>query len=173
MPEPGPRPPQRRLRLHLGGVPIHPALVHFPIALWSGAPLAQSAWLMLGHSWLWTLAYWLILLGLVLGALAAVAGLADLSDSRRFPRDSASFALASTHMRWMAASWSCFAVQTALVQPQPPGTMLAMIALGLSAAGFAAMARGAHQAGRLVYGSHSQLALEQPRASARSTTPDA
>ncbi|MDT0635699.1 DUF2231 domain-containing protein [Spectribacter hydrogenooxidans] len=139
------------LRLHIQGVPIHPALVHFPVALWSLAAAAQAAALVFDHAGLWAMGYWLVLLGVIFGALAAATGVLEFADRRRFPRHSPAFHMAFAHMRWMAAAWNCFAIELALVQAQPPSSTIGAIALGLSLTGFACMTWGAHQAGRLVH----------------------
>jgi uncharacterized membrane protein len=57
--------------------PLHPPLVHFPLAL------LGTSWLFDAAGWLahapvfWTLAFWNIALGLGAGALAGIAGLVD------------------------------------------------------------------------------------------------
>ena len=58
--------------------PAHPALVHFPIACWSLASLADGVALLAWPVQLQLLAAVLLAIGCVLGLLAAAAGFAEL-----------------------------------------------------------------------------------------------
>lgn len=60
------------------GHPAHPALVHFPIAGWVGAPLCDAAALATGDAFWSRAAFWLLAAGVAGGTVAAGAGLADL-----------------------------------------------------------------------------------------------
>ena len=52
-------------RLSLGGVPLHPALVHFPVVFWVMAPLLDLGYLLgLGNSY-WRLGWWAALTGVI------------------------------------------------------------------------------------------------------------
>ena len=65
------------------GHPIHPAIVSYPIAFFTGAFLSDLAFLFLHDSFWATASFWLLVAGLVTAAAAALAGLTDFfGDSR-------------------------------------------------------------------------------------------
>jgi uncharacterized membrane protein len=82
-------------RLRVLGDPVHPALVHFPIALLGLAPLAQALGLFGGDPFWWGAAHWLLVGGLVTAAAAALTGFADYTA---IPRESPAHRTATTHM---------------------------------------------------------------------------
>jgi hypothetical protein len=59
------------------GIPLHPILVHFPIALWVTALLLDVAALYAGPEPWWTLALWATVIGVLIGALAIATGLLE------------------------------------------------------------------------------------------------
>jgi uncharacterized membrane protein len=61
----------------IAGHPIHPMLVPFPIACFVLTFLADLAYRSIGDAFFATASIWLLCIGLVFAALAAVAGLAD------------------------------------------------------------------------------------------------
>ena len=73
----------RRSTVRFMGHPIHPMLVPYPIAFFTGAFLADIAWLVTQDAFWPKAAAWLIGAGLVGAALAAAAGLADFLGDRR------------------------------------------------------------------------------------------
>ena len=67
----------------IGGHPIHPMLVPFPIVCFIGALVADIAYLKYGwHGWA-VGGRVLLLVGLIMAALAAVAGLTDFLGEKR------------------------------------------------------------------------------------------
>ena len=67
----------------IGGHPIHPMLVPFPIVCFIGALAADIMFVRNGwHGWA-TGSRVLLLVGLIMGALAAVAGLTDFLGEKR------------------------------------------------------------------------------------------
>ena len=75
--------PNPRSTARLLGHPIHPMLVPFPIAFFTGAFLADAAYLSLGEPFWAQAAFWLLAAGLVGAALAALTGLTDVAGDRR------------------------------------------------------------------------------------------
>src|SRR5688572_25902785 len=67
----------------IGGHPIHPMLVPFPIAFLVGTLVCDLAFRASGNAFWATAAYWSLAAGLVGAALAAVAGLLDFLGERR------------------------------------------------------------------------------------------
>ncbi|MFB9237055.1 DUF2231 domain-containing protein [Plantactinospora siamensis] len=65
-------------RLKVLGHPVHPMLVMFPVALFVTGVLFDLADALGGSAVLGEVAYWNIVVGLVVGILAAAAGLFDL-----------------------------------------------------------------------------------------------
>ncbi|MGB3835016.1 DUF2231 domain-containing protein [Castellaniella sp.] len=127
--------------------PLHPALVHFPIACWSLATLADFSSLWLGESaWRWSAG--LLMVGCVVALLAMMAGLMELS---RVP-DGPALRDVYLHMGLMLAAFTLYTARLFLrldhLQPLAPD----VLALLLSLAGFITLAVGGWLGGRLVYG---------------------
>ena len=62
--------------------PVHPVLVHFPIAFWLGASGADLIAWRTGNPLWWTLSHHAIVAGLVMGTLAFLAGGMELALRR-------------------------------------------------------------------------------------------
>ena len=72
-----------RSTAEIAGHPVHPMLIPFPIACFVLVLLSDIAFWRTGHDFWATASLWLLGIGLVMAALAAVAGLIDvLSDSQ-------------------------------------------------------------------------------------------
>lgn len=127
--------------------PLHPALVHFPIACWSLAVIADFASLWFGEAaWRWSGG--LLAVGCTIALAAMLAGLMEL------PRVPEGPAMRDTylHMTAMLIAFALFATRLLLrldhLQPLAPDTT----SLLLDAGGFLALAIGGWLGGRLVYG---------------------
>lgn len=126
--------------------PLHPALVHFPIACWTLAVAADFASLRWGQgAWQWSAG--LLAVGCLMALPAAAAGMLEI---RRVPEGAALNAL-WMHMSLMLTALALFAVRLLLRQehlrPLAPDTL----ALVLDAAALAVLAAGGHHGARLVY----------------------
>lgn len=128
--------------------PLHPALVHFPVACWTLATVMDvlGVW---GTPWsLWLSAFALLAIGCGMGLLAAAAGFYELS---RLPDEHPALADASRHMMLALGAWVAFATSLFLrldgTTPIPPGTV-ALIASGV---GFLLLVGAGHMGARLVY----------------------
>lgn len=127
--------------------PLHPALVHFPVACWSLAAGADLAGLWLGKTaWGWSGG--LLAVGCVTAVAAMLAGMAELP---RVP-EGAAMRDAWLHMGAMLAAFALFSTRLLLrldhLQPLEPDA----VSLMLDAGGFIALAIGGWFGGRLVYG---------------------
>lgn len=127
--------------------PLHPALVHFPVACWSLAVAADVASLWLGEAaWRWSGG--LLSVGCAMALAAMLAGMKELS---RVPEGAATRD-AWAHMSAMLCAFTLFVTRLLLrldhLQPLPPDT----ISLMLDAGGFLALAVGGWFGGKLVYG---------------------
>ncbi len=128
--------------------PLHPALVHFPIACWTLATAADLAGLWWLRWPLWQFALALLVVGCVGGLLAAAAGFVELL---KLPAQHSAEADAYWHMALALGTWCLYAGSLWLrlpdLQPQPAGT----VALMLSGCGFVALAATGWLGGKLVY----------------------
>ena len=71
-----------RSTAQIGGHPIHPMLVQFPIVCFILTLVCDVLYTQ-GHTELASASTWLLIVGLVMGALAAVAGLTDFVGDKR------------------------------------------------------------------------------------------
>jgi uncharacterized membrane protein len=131
----------------LGGHPIHPAVVHFPIALWTVAVGADLAGWATGQSKWWSLGQLGLALGAAAGLLAMIAGAFDYAA---LPRTHPAQDTAVRHMLWMGTAWSLFVVSLAArgLPGSGPAPRWAIIA---ALAGFVVMVLGGWMGGQLVY----------------------
>lgn len=127
--------------------PLHPALVHFPIACWSLATAADAASLFWGEP-AWRLAGWLLVIGTVTALAAMLAGFVELL---KIATDSPAMRTAHRHLLSAVTALSCYAASLFLrldgTALQPPGTM----EFALDAAGFTALCVTGWLGGTLVY----------------------
>lgn len=128
--------------------PLHPALVHFPIACWSLATAADVASLWWGKP-AWMLAGVLLLVG-TLTALAAMATgfleLVKVDAQHPATRD------LNRHMLLVMAAWCLYAASLFLRLQGATLTRPGLLDLGLSAAGFVVLGIAGWFGGKLVYG---------------------
>ncbi|HEX7387573.1 MAG TPA: DUF2231 domain-containing protein [Castellaniella sp.] len=127
--------------------PLHPALVHFPIACWTLATGTDFASLWLGEaSWQWSAG--LLAIGCIVALAAMTAGLVELA---RVP-DGPALRDTYLHMGLMLAAFTFFTARLMLglnhLQPLAPS----VLSFVLDALGFITLATGGWLGGRLVYG---------------------
>ena len=127
--------------------PLHPALVHFPVACWSLAVAADFASLHFGAAaWAWSGG--LLAVGCAMAVVAMLAGLLELA---RVPEG---VAMRDTylHMSAMLVALLLFATSLLLrldhLKPLAPN----VASLLLDTGGFLALAVGGWLGGKLVYG---------------------
>ena len=128
--------------------PLHPALVHFPVACWSLATAADLASVRFGTP-AWHLAGLMLAIGLVMSIPALLAGMYELT---RVVEESPAWRTIYVHMGAMSAALLLYAVSlfarldhTTLLEP-------GSLAVACSVCGFIALALGGWFGGKLVYG---------------------
>lgn len=134
--------------IKIGGVPLHPALVHFPIAAWSLATLADGVFFFSQLETAWVIAYWSLAAGTVLGLVAMSIGFVDfmLLAKAKHP----ALAKVQNHMLLMGAAWSVFLSALLLRSTTAPAAMPAWL-LAITVVGFLLLSIGGHLGGKLVY----------------------
>lgn len=138
-------------RIH--GLPLHPLLVHFPVAAWTVATgLALVAPLDLATT-IPRLAVHANVFGIVTGALAVLAGLLELIGLP--PRQALRDAVAR-HMLLACSAWLAFVVMWVL-QAQA----LELAAAGAGVVGFLLLTAAGHAGARVVY--HHGFPRQEPQ----------
>lgn len=72
-----------RSTAQIGGHPIHPMLIPFPIVCFIGTLLTDVLYVRNHNAGFATASHWLLIVGLVMAALAALAGLTDFLGDKR------------------------------------------------------------------------------------------
>lgn len=126
--------------------PLHPAVVHFPVACWSLAVLADIAGLWVGEpAWGWSGG--LLAVGNGMAIVAIAAGMLELSHVP----EGAAMRVAYWHMWMMLLACTLFWLRLLLrlegMQPLPPDRL----SLLLDAGGFLCLTVGGVLGGKLVY----------------------
>lgn len=133
--------------LRLGGHPVHPLLVHFPVAAWTVAVGADAAGWITGQAVWWLISFGSQALGVLMAAVAMLAGFLDYAGlSRQHPAQDT----AVWHMLAMGTAWLLFLISLAargLPAADPPSVWATAVAV----TGFIAMALGGWFGGKLVY----------------------
>jgi uncharacterized membrane protein len=132
--------------LRFMGHPLHPALVHFPVALWTASLAADGAARVTGAAFWGPAAWWCLAAGLAAAALAATAGFVDYS---LLPPKHPGFRAATAHMLAMSFSALCFLASVLL--RGGPASAAGNGAVIFSALGFIALVAGGWLGGTLVY----------------------
>lgn len=135
--------------LRLGGHPLHPALVHFPVVCWTAAPVLDGLSLLRRDLAFWQASFWVLAVGVVMALLTMTAGFMDLLA---IPTGHPAQAIGQRHMLLVTSAWCVYTVDL-LVRPSheiPSETQL-WLGLGLSLGGFTLLAAGAYAGAQLVY----------------------
>ena len=135
--------------LRLGGHPLHPALVHFPVACWTAAPVLDGMYLLTKAPVFWQAGYVCLATGVLMGLLAMCAGLMDLLA---IPAENPAQSVARRHMLLMGSAWTLYVLALVLhpLHGEPTPSQL-WTDLGLGIGGFLTLAVGAYAGARLVY----------------------
>lgn len=136
------------MKLRFFGLPLHPLVVHFPIAFWIVVPVLDVAALTVGPEPWWTLAFAATFLGLVTGALAIVVGLLDYIQPSLAGID---LRLAARHGVRTTLSWLVFTARLALALSLPRHQWTLALCLLFDLAGVGLLVQGVYFGTRQVY----------------------
>ena len=129
--------------------PLHPALVHFPIALFVLSLIFDAIMYFSGNPGsLFRASFYTISLGIVMGVLAAIPGLVDRSDIRL---DHPARKTANLHMVLNIAAIGLFAINFFLRAGQSAPAALSLLELLLSVAGVGIILVSGYLGGTMVY----------------------
>ncbi len=135
--------------LKLLGHPLHPAIVHFPVAAWTATLVTDVLALAVGSSFWNGVSEVLLAVGVLMALAAMTAGFMDLVA---LPAGGTAQKAALRHMYVMAGAWTIYAIDLLLrFFSSALGAAGGWIGLALSASGFVALAAGTHLGARLVY----------------------
>lgn len=124
--------------------PVHPALAHFPLAFWIGSSASDLIALTTGDPVWWTVSHHAVAAGVIMGAVALIAGLIELK-LRKLPP--AAVVWVTVHASFMLTALVLFMVSLAWRNTTPPPFAAVVISL----AGSAVVLAGAFCGGTLVY----------------------
>lgn len=144
--------------VRLLGHPVHPMLVHFPVALWALAfPAELAAWVLTPDPWA-VYSFACQGIGVAIGLAALVVGFADyLRIAHEHPAQST----ARRHMLVMCGAWLLFLYSLAL-RGWPVAGAPSAAATAVAATAFTLMIVGCAMGGRLVY--HFGVGSSKPNA---------
>ncbi|MDA7947194.1 MAG: DUF2231 domain-containing protein [Hyphomicrobiaceae bacterium] len=132
--------------MRLLGHPLHPLLVHFPIAFWV-AGTACDVLALLGLEDAWHYGNLLLIAGTICAIPAMIAGFVDLAQQRP-----AAVSTANRHALLMGASWTVYLAAVIVRNDQwLPKQDPDLFSLCLSITGLAIMALGGWYGAQLVY----------------------
>ncbi len=119
-----------KLKLRVFDVPLHPLLVHFPIAFWLAVPVLDIAALYAGPEPWWTLAKGATILGVAIGAASIAAGLLEYLQPSLVGID---LKLAARHGIRTSLAWCIFTAKSvaAVLLPISGWSMISCLALDL------------------------------------------
>ena len=134
-------------RAALAGHPLHPMMIHFPVAALVGLVGADAAYLYTGDPFWARGALWLAGVGAIGGWCASVAGLIDLLTVKRVRR----LITAWGHALVAVMMLSLASMNWALRLGDAPGALVMPWGIGMSLGTAAFIGLAAYLGGRLVY----------------------
>jgi uncharacterized membrane protein len=137
-----------RVKLRFLGVPLHPLLVHFPIAFWLVVPVLDIAALFAGPAPWWDIAKGAAILGVVIGAAAIAVGLLEYLQPSLAGID---LKLAARHGIRTTLAWCVFTARVVAAALLPLAGWSMIICLALDLLGCALLVQGVYFGTRQVY----------------------
>ena len=130
--------------LKLLGHPVHPALVHFPVATWTAVVVTDALFVGLRAPMWWSISQWLLIVGIVTALGAMTAGFIDLVA---LPTGGPAQQRALRHMYLMSSAWTIYVLDLVVRLAAIPG----WLGLAISVVGFLTLFVGTHFGAQLVY----------------------
>lgn len=131
------------------GHPLHPLLVHFPIALFLLSLLLDAVALLIDARPVWVqAAFWSLAIGVGMALLAAVPGFVDYFDIRR---DHPARRLASTHMTLNLTAVGLYAASLGFRAATLGESQTPWVPFGLSLAAFGLICYSGYLGGKMIY----------------------
>jgi uncharacterized membrane protein len=137
-------------RVTLSGVPVHPALVHFPVVFWILVPLLDLGNGLDREGPYWRLGWFFAFAGVISALPAIVAGALDAWACRNV---AAAENTLWRHAGLMLSAWTLFALACLLCSPNDPDQAHFIGGL-MHGAGALTLIVGAHAGGRLAHVHH-------------------
>ncbi|HWV37293.1 MAG TPA: DUF2231 domain-containing protein [Vulgatibacter sp.] len=136
--------------MQLFGHPLHPAVVHFPIALLGTSLAFDLAGIVRGEELWWTIAFWNVAVGLATAAVAAITGLAD---ALQIEGDPPATRKAIRHLVAVVSAVICYAASLVVRggSAAPEGITMGWV-LAIEVLGLGLLLLGGWLGGELVYG---------------------
>ncbi len=135
------------MTLRVAGHPLHPMLVHFPVALWTLSVATDVGGLVTAGEVWWSASFACQALGLLAAIPAMAAGAFDFAS---LPRGHPGLDTGVAHLTAMGVAWLLF-LGSVVLRGLPGAEAPARSAVIAGFAGFLAMAVGGWLGGRLVY----------------------
>jgi len=136
------------LRMRVFGAPLHPLLVHFPIAFWAAVPILDLAALYAGPEPWWRLALGVSMLGIVTGIAAIIVGLLEYLQPSLAGID---MRLAARHGVRTTLAWVMFTAKMIAAAVLPLATWSMALCLVLDLIASTLLVQGVYFGTRQVY----------------------
>jgi uncharacterized membrane protein len=137
-----------RLRLRVFGLPLHPFLVHFPIAMWLVVPFLDLAALSADPDPWWRVSLVATLVGVVIGAIAMATGLLEYLQPSLAGID---MRLAARHGVRTTLAWCVFTAKLVAASLLSAGSGSMGLCLLLDLVGCGLLVQGVYFGTRQVY----------------------
>ncbi len=134
--------------MRIFGLPLHPLLVHFPIAFWLTVPVLDLAAIYAGPEPWWTLALGATTIGIVTGAAAIIVGLLEYLEPSLAGID---MRLAARHGIRTTLAWCLFTGKMAVAMLLPAALWSIAVCLGIDLIACALLVQGIYFGTRQVY----------------------
>jgi len=128
--------------------PLHPAMVHFPIACWSLASFADVVTLFRPDEIVWQLSGALLVVGSLTAMIAMLTGLLEFS---KLKQQHPALKTANRHMLLVMISWCLYTTSLFLRLEEASIISPSLLAIGLSLIACAVLLLAGWYGGKLVY----------------------
>ncbi len=133
---------------HSTALPLHPMLVHLPIAVWILVPITDLMYLLRHESFWWESGFWLLLVGTVAALPAIITGFMEAIPLEKTHPATDSV---NRHMILMALTWIVFSSALIPHRGEHPTEKAMWLGFILSCSGAVLTVVGGHIGAKLVY----------------------